>query len=107
MAILRGSKKYPYPQGRGKFQKPKFLKESVTQTWNFPIDGEGVAQSKNPLWVGYGHFLEHHIRRLLHLPTKGGGEGVKVKRDTEVQMKLWVRSLEYTETSTTFPNPSW
>ena len=45
------------PRGWGS-QRPKFLKESMKQKWNF--QGVGV-QTKNSLWEGCGYFLEQHI----------------------------------------------
>ena len=46
-------------QGGGGTQKPNFLKESMKQNCNFQR-GEGIEPPKNPLWEGYGYFLEQH-----------------------------------------------
>lgn len=37
--------------GGGGSLKPKFLKKSIEQNWNFQRDGEG-AQTKNSPWEG-------------------------------------------------------
>ena len=70
--LLCSSRKYPYPppsphrgsleipRGRGP-KKPKFLKGSMKQNWNFQRGGVVRLKTKKPLWEGYGYFLEQHI----------------------------------------------
>ena len=65
------SRKYPYPpHGRGGgFQKPYFLKESMTLKWNYHRGGEGGGfKLKNLPWEGFGYFLEQHNFALPSRP---------------------------------------
>ena len=40
-------------------QKPKFIKESMKQNWNF--QGGAELKQKTPLWEGYGCFWNNTI----------------------------------------------
>ena len=47
-------------RGEGGSQKPKFLKESMKESWKFLVGGR-VQTKKKHLWGRYGYFLELHI----------------------------------------------
>ena len=70
--VLRISRKYPYLPRGGSVEiprdlgvrKPKILKESMKQNWNFQRGGgggKGGSNLKSPLWEEYGCLPEQHI----------------------------------------------